>query len=125
MMECTHVVSGSASGIGAATAALLREQGHRVIGVDLRDADVVHGVVPCAGVAVLTGVDPAMVVSVNYFGALGLVRGLQPELAAAGSELFVDGGTDAMMHPEVPVGWEDQAAGPQVSSRRRGQRRTP
>ena len=36
----TYVVSGAASGIGAATAALLREQGHRVIGVDLRDADV-------------------------------------------------------------------------------------
>ena len=68
----TYVVSGAASGIGAATAALLRDQGHLVIGVDLRDAevvadlatpegraaavrevlartDVVHGVVPCAG----------------------------------------------------------------------------
>ena len=34
----TYVVSGAASGIGAATAALLREQGHRVIGVDRGDA---------------------------------------------------------------------------------------
>ena len=102
----TYVVSGAASGIGAATTALLRSRGHRVITVDLRGTDVVadlstpagraaavagvqdrtsvvHGVVPAAGLAGLTGVDPALVVSVNYFGALGLVRGLRRELAAA------------------------------------------
>jgi len=33
-------ISGAASGIGAATAELLAERGHRVIGIDLRDADV-------------------------------------------------------------------------------------
>lgn len=102
----TYVVSGGASGIGAATSDLLRSQGHRVITVDLRDADVVadlstpegrahavdgvraltdvvHGVVPCAGIAGLTGVDPALLVSVNYFGAIELVEGLRPLLAAA------------------------------------------
>lgn len=102
----TYVVSGAASGIGAATTALLREQGHRVITVDLRDADVVadlatadgraravegvrtltdvvHGLVPAAGIAGLTGVDPALVTSVNFFGAIALVRGLRPQLAAA------------------------------------------
>ena len=105
----TYVVSGAASGIGAATAALLRARGHRVITVDLARADVVadlstpagraaavagvqdrtsvvHGIVPAAGIAGLTGVDPARVVSVNYFGALGLVRGLRRELAAAGAD---------------------------------------
>jgi NAD(P)-dependent dehydrogenase (short-subunit alcohol dehydrogenase family) len=103
----TYVVSGAASGIGAATTALLREQGHRVITVDQRDAevvadlssaagrqagvdqvqeltDVVHGVVPCAGVPGLTGVDPGQVVAVNYFGAVALIRGLRPQLAASG-----------------------------------------
>ncbi len=112
MSARTYVVSGAASGIGAATADLLRDQGHRVVGVDLRDADVVadlssaegreaavagvaaltdvvHGVVPCAGVAGLTGVDPALVVSVNYFGALGLVRGLRPAMVATGSAAVV------------------------------------
>jgi NAD(P)-dependent dehydrogenase (short-subunit alcohol dehydrogenase family) len=102
----TFVVSGAASGIGAATTALLRDQGDRVITVDLRDADVVadlstpagrasavaeveqltdvvHGLVPCAGIAGASGVDSALVVSVNYFGAVALVRGLQPQLAAA------------------------------------------
>jgi NAD(P)-dependent dehydrogenase (short-subunit alcohol dehydrogenase family) len=102
----TYVVSGAASGIGAATTSLLRAEGHRVITVDLHGADVVadlstaagrsaavagvqdlaavvHGVVPCAGLAGLTGVDSALVVSVNFFGAVGLVRGLRPQLAAA------------------------------------------
>lgn len=102
----TYVVTGAASGIGAAVTAMLRDQGHRVVTVDLRDADVVadlstpagradavagvqaladriHGLVPCAGVAGLTGVDPQLVASVNFFGSVALVRGLRPQLAAA------------------------------------------
>jgi len=47
--------------------------------------DVVHGLVPCAGIAGLTGVDPALVVSVNYFGSVELVRGLRPQLASSGA----------------------------------------
>jgi NAD(P)-dependent dehydrogenase (short-subunit alcohol dehydrogenase family) len=108
----TYVVSGAASGIGAATASLLRDQGDRVITVDLRDADViadlstgagragavagvqeltdvVHGLVPCAGLGGFTGVDSALVVSVNFFGAVGLVRGLQAQLAKAGGASVV------------------------------------
>ena len=108
----TFVVSGAASGIGAATTALLRGQGDRVITVDLRDADViadlstdggrtdavagvqnqtdvVHGLVPCAGIAGSTGADSALVVSVNFFGAVALVQGLQPQLAAAGDASVV------------------------------------
>ncbi len=102
----TYVVSGAASGIGAATTALLRAEGHRVLTVDLRDADVtadlatpdgraaavagvrartdvVHGVVPAAGIGGFTGTDPALVVSVNYFGAVALVEGLHDLMAAA------------------------------------------
>ncbi|WP_408898919.1 hypothetical protein ACJ5H2_07355 [Nocardioides sp. R1-1] len=37
----TYAVTGSASGMGAAVAARLRADGHTVIGVDLREADVV------------------------------------------------------------------------------------
>jgi NAD(P)-dependent dehydrogenase (short-subunit alcohol dehydrogenase family) len=108
----TFVVTGAASGIGAATTRLLRDEGHRVVTVDQRDADVVadlssaagrasaieqvqgladavHGVVPCAGVPGLTGDDPALVVSVNFFGAVSLVRGLRPQLAAAGGAAVV------------------------------------
>ncbi|MFW8745800.1 SDR family NAD(P)-dependent oxidoreductase, partial [Mesorhizobium japonicum] len=39
-MTRTYVVTGSASGIGRATAELLIERGHRVIGVDLHGQDV-------------------------------------------------------------------------------------
>jgi NAD(P)-dependent dehydrogenase (short-subunit alcohol dehydrogenase family) len=108
----TYVVSGAASGIGAATTRLLRDDGHRVVTADQRDAevvadlasaagrqeaieqvqgltDVVHGVVPCAGVPGLTGVDPRLVVSVNYFGAVSLVRGLRAQLEAAGGASVV------------------------------------
>ena len=40
-MNRTYVVTGAASGIGQATARLLRDRGHRVIGVDVRSVDVV------------------------------------------------------------------------------------
>jgi NAD(P)-dependent dehydrogenase (short-subunit alcohol dehydrogenase family) len=105
-------VSGAASGIGAATTALLRDQGHRVVTVDLRDADVtadlstaegraaavdgvlaltdvVHGVVPAAGIGGFTGTDPALVVSVNFFGAVGLVEGLRRPMSEAGGAAVV------------------------------------
>ena len=45
----TICVTGSASGMGAATAARLRDDGHRVIGVDQRDADVVADLVTADG----------------------------------------------------------------------------
>ena len=105
----TYAVTGAASGIGAATTALLREQGHRVITVDRPGTavdvtgdlgtvegraaavagvqaltGVLHGLVPAAGIGGFTGVDPELVVSVNYFGAVALVEGLRPQLAAAG-----------------------------------------
>jgi NAD(P)-dependent dehydrogenase (short-subunit alcohol dehydrogenase family) len=109
----TYVVSGAASGIGAATCARLTADGHRVIGIDVDGADVsvdlstpagradavrrvaelapdgIHGVVPCAGIAGLTGVDPALLVSVNYFGAIALVEGLHDLLAAGGDAAVV------------------------------------
>ena len=100
----TYVVSGAASGIGAATAAMLREQGHRVIGVDRTEGstwwptwrpprggraavadvqaltDMLHGVVPAAGVAGRTGTTRQLLVSINFFGAVALVTGLHAEL---------------------------------------------
>lgn len=123
----TYVVSGSASGIGAATLALLRGQGHRVIGVDRSPAegspaegspaagwtadgsaahvtadlgtrsgrdlaadavralapDGVNGLAPCAGIGGFTGSDSALLVSVNYFGAVGLAQRLRSSLTLA------------------------------------------
>jgi nucleoside-diphosphate-sugar epimerase len=37
----THVVTGAASGIGRATRGILEARGDRVVGVDLRDTDVI------------------------------------------------------------------------------------
>jgi NAD(P)-dependent dehydrogenase (short-subunit alcohol dehydrogenase family) len=54
-----------------------------VAGVAAR-TDVLHGVVPCAGIAGGTGGDGALVVSLNHFGAVEVVSGLRPLLAAAG-----------------------------------------
>jgi NAD(P)-dependent dehydrogenase (short-subunit alcohol dehydrogenase family) len=109
----TIAVTGAASGIGKAVAADLRAGGHTVIGVDLRDADVpadlgtaegraeavarvtdlcggrLDGFVPVAGLAAATGRPGALLVSVNYFGAVALLEGLRPALKAAGTSSVV------------------------------------
>ena len=97
------LVTGSASGIGAATVQALQAAGHTVIGVDLRNADItgdlstaagrqailaqvlercggtLDGLVLCAGLGAQT--QPASrVTSVNYFGAVELLDGLLPAL---------------------------------------------
>jgi NAD(P)-dependent dehydrogenase (short-subunit alcohol dehydrogenase family) len=98
-MERICVVTGSASGIGAATASLLRRQGVRVIGSDLHDADVVadlttvdgraafiRGVSQLAGgridavVANAGGGPPETSLSLNFFGAVATLEGLRPLL---------------------------------------------
>lgn len=104
-------VSGSASGIGAALSARLRAEGAEVIGIDVRDADVVadlgqpdgraeavarvvelcngrlDGLVTCAGLST-PGVP---MVAVNFFGTTALVDGLRPALAAAGGKVALVG----------------------------------
>ncbi len=101
----TYVVTGSASGMGAATCAWLRTQGHDVIGVDLHDAEVLadlatpggrdaavtavrdrtdslDGLALFAGLVGLTGRPSHLLASVNYFGTIALLEGLRPLLAA-------------------------------------------
>ena len=110
-MSGTYVVTGSASGIGAATAQRLAAAGNRVIGVDLRNADIeadlsvpdergravaealeacggtLDGLVPCAGVG--PPFDPSQIMSINYFGSEAFISGLLPALTAAGSARVV------------------------------------
>ena len=96
----TVVVTGSASGIGAALSSLLVSRGCRVIGVDLRDADVVVDLGTVDGRTKLveavrklapTGIDgivanagvnrpDALTIRVNYFGAVATLEGLRPLL---------------------------------------------
>ena len=118
-MSRVVAVTGAASGIGATTAALLREQGDRVIGVDLHDAEVcadlstpsgraaaiadvtalsggrLDGLVTCAGLS-RAG---APQVSVNYFGTVDLVLGLQSALAAAPAPRVALVGSISGTHP--------------------------
>ena len=109
----TIAVTGARGGIGVATRAMLEEQGHVVIGIDVRDTDVVadlatregraamveavaavsggvlDGVVAGAGIlaAPATNTRPALteadVVAVNFFGAVATLDGLRPLLARA------------------------------------------
>jgi NAD(P)-dependent dehydrogenase (short-subunit alcohol dehydrogenase family) len=99
----TTLMTGSASGIGAATREALIAAGHLVIGIDLKNADIVgdlstaagrqaviqaalercgHQIdhlVLCAGLGAQT--QPAsLVTSVNFFGAVELLDGLLPAL---------------------------------------------
>ena len=104
-------ITGSAGGIGRATRERLEADGHAVIGIDVRDAEVVADLSTAAGrAAMLAGVSAAsrgaldglvaaagvggvtlgdrggdFVVSVNYFGAIATLIGLRP-LLARGSE---------------------------------------
>jgi 3alpha-hydroxysteroid 3-dehydrogenase len=103
----TIAVTGSASGIGAATAARLEKDGHRVIRVDWKGGDVVADLGTAAGrAAAVAGVrqaagaaldgavsgaglgpydDPKAIVRVNYFGAVAVLDGLL-DLLARGQE---------------------------------------
>lgn len=102
-MTRTYVITGAASGIGAATAAVLRDRREKVIGVDLHDADItvdlsthegrtelvervrelsggtIDAIIANAGLAT----ESAATVAVNYFGALATLEGLRPLLAGS------------------------------------------
>ena len=101
----TYAVTGSASGMGHAVVTKLRSGGHTVIGVDIKDADIVADLSTptgrraaasevlssCSGVmdgAVLAaGLGPTkgaerLITEVNYFGVVDLLRSWRPALAA-------------------------------------------
>lgn len=102
----TACVTGSASGIGAATRTMLQAQGHEVVGVDIHDADVVadlsteegraaavEGVlaalggepldrlVCCAGLG--PSVPPRLIAAVNCFGVVDTLDGLLGAMRSA------------------------------------------
>jgi NAD(P)-dependent dehydrogenase (short-subunit alcohol dehydrogenase family) len=97
-------VTGSAGGIGGAIRARIAAEGHAVIGVDVRDAEVqadlasaegraaavdavaraagdaLDGLVVAAGIGGSTGAPPSLVARVDYFGAVALLDRLRPLL---------------------------------------------
>ncbi|MGB3302679.1 SDR family oxidoreductase [Gordonia sp. (in: high G+C Gram-positive bacteria)] len=121
-----YVVTGSASGMGLAVADKLRAEGHDVIGVDLKDADVtadlstadgrarairellaaldgvLDGAVFAAGVGPRRG-NERTTVEVNVLGTTELLTALRPKLAAAGNaKVVVFGSNSTTSTPFVP-----------------------
>jgi len=101
----TYVVTGSASGVGAAVQSKLEAAGHRVIGIDLAGAEVVadlstpegrssaveavlnasegtvDAIIACAGIS-----HPVpQTISVNFYGVVDLLTALQGTLAKSGA----------------------------------------
>jgi NAD(P)-dependent dehydrogenase (short-subunit alcohol dehydrogenase family) len=106
-------VTGSAGGIGGAIKARIGDAGHDVIGVDVRDAEVVvdlssatgralaciaiteqcggtlDGLVVAAGIGGSTQAPSSMVARINYFGAVALLEGLRDALGGGQLEAAV------------------------------------
>ncbi len=104
----TYAITGSASGMGRETAQRLRDNGHTIIGVDIKDADIVadlstpdgrkqaadrvlaaaenrlDGAVLAAGLGPSRGRDRVRrIAAVNYFGVVELLEAWRAALAAA------------------------------------------
>ena len=123
-----YAVTGSASGMGAAVAEQLRAQGHTVIGVDVKSADVVadlstaqgrrtaidgvlaacggtlDGAVLAAGLGPAPGAErPRLIVEVNYFGVVELLEGWRDALARTDrAKVVVFGSNATTTTPAVP-----------------------
>ena len=124
----TYAVTGSASGMGHETAQRLKADGHTVIGVDIKDADIVadlstpHGRKDAAdrvlsaaggtldGAVLAAGLGPSpgrdrlrQIGQVNFFGVIEPLVAWRPALAAAESaKVVVVGSNSSTTVPLVP-----------------------
>lgn len=124
----TFAVTGARSGMGRAVVDRLAAAGHRVVTVDLADADVVadlstpegrksaaadvmakcggvlDGAVMAAGIGQVPGRDmPRRILEVNYLGVVDLLDAWRPALAAAGSsKVVVIASNSPTVTPAVP-----------------------
>lgn len=124
----TYAITGSASGMGRETAQRLRDGGHTVIGVDIKDADIVadlstphgrneaaervlaasggrlDGAVLAAGLGPSRGPDRVrQIAQVNYFGVVELLSAWRDALAAAGhAKAVVVASNSTTTMPAVP-----------------------
>lgn len=121
----TIAITGSGSGIGAATRQRAEARGHTVVGVDLRNAEVtadlstvegrraavdavlaqtggtLDGLVVAAGVG--PPFDAAAMCSINYFGAAELLTALRPALAASGdAQVVAVSSNSTTTMPDIP-----------------------
>ncbi|HKM98917.1 MAG TPA: SDR family oxidoreductase [Candidatus Binataceae bacterium] len=120
-MNRTYVVTGAASGIGAATAHYLRERGGRVIACDLHNADVIANLATIEGRAQLVdgvtrlsggsidaivanagGGAPETMLSLNFFGTVATLEGLRPLLKTSPAPRAVMVSSIASLSPIDP-----------------------
>jgi NAD(P)-dependent dehydrogenase (short-subunit alcohol dehydrogenase family) len=125
----TYAVTGSASGMGHQVAQKLRDAGHTVIGVDIKQADIVadlstgegrqaaavgvlaasgsrlDGAVLAAGLGPTRAADRArLIAQVNYFGVVELLDAWRPALAAADrAKVVVFSSNSTTTTPMVPA----------------------
>ncbi|WP_407443413.1 SDR family oxidoreductase [Rhodococcus sp. (in: high G+C Gram-positive bacteria)] len=123
-----YAITGSASGMGRAVADRLRADGHTVIGIDLREADVVadlstvhgrklavrevlaaagdrlDGAVFAAGLGPAPGRErPRLIAEVNFFGVVDLLEGWREALATSGNaKVVVFSSNSTTTTPAVP-----------------------
>ena len=124
-----YAVTGSASGMGLEVAEKLRAADHTVIGVDIKQADIVadlstvegrraaaDGVLAACdnsldGAVLAAGLGPGMgperlrlIAQVNYFGVVDLLHAWRPALAAAGkAKVVVFSSNSTTTTPAVPA----------------------
>jgi NAD(P)-dependent dehydrogenase (short-subunit alcohol dehydrogenase family) len=121
-VERTYVITGAASGIGAATSVLLKERGAKVIGVDIHDSDInadlstpagrkgavnsiiklsggsIDGIIPCAGL--MRSI--VQTVSVNFFGVTEILTELLPILKNSSAPRVAITSSMASLLPNSP-----------------------
>jgi NAD(P)-dependent dehydrogenase (short-subunit alcohol dehydrogenase family) len=111
----TYLVTGSASGIGAATARLIGHRGGRVIGVDLKDADIEADLSTAAGrktlveqarrrgridaVLAIAGGSQRGIIETNFFGTVATLAGLRALLAESPTARAVAVSSTASLSP--------------------------
>jgi NAD(P)-dependent dehydrogenase (short-subunit alcohol dehydrogenase family) len=118
-MSRTYAITGAASGVAKATAELLRSRGEKVIGVDLRDVEVIADLSTAEGraemvekVTELSGgkldailavaglsAPKAITTAVNYFGMVDTLTGLRPLLAGSDAPRAVGIASTASLLP--------------------------
>ncbi|MBP2412976.1 NAD(P)-dependent dehydrogenase (short-subunit alcohol dehydrogenase family) [Arthrobacter stackebrandtii] len=127
----TYIITGAGSGIGQATAELLRERGATVIGVDLKGADVqgdlstregriaaadaalaaaggsVDAAIACAGISAPI----PLTASVNFFGVTEFLDRLAPALANSASPRAAVVSSMASLQPNSPEQVDAMLAG--------------
>ena len=115
-----YAMTGGATGIGAAIKAQLLSEGHEVIVIDIKDADIkadlssregrelsntelakraeagLDGFIACAGVGSHIN-PPSLIARINYFGAIASIEGARDLVAKKKGAMLIVSSTSAML----------------------------